>query len=58
LVSLVTVEFVPDGAATALTLTHERFADEAARDRHHGWTGTLDKFAASAVRPGEGGQSL
>ena len=45
--SLVTVEFVPEGAATALTLTHERFFDEAARDRHHhGWTGSLDRLAA------------
>ena len=45
--SLVTVEFVPEGAATALTLTHEQFADEAARDRHrHGWTGSLEKLAA------------
>jgi uncharacterized protein YndB with AHSA1/START domain len=44
--SLVTVEFVPAGDATALTLTHEHFADEAARDRHRqGWTGSLDKLA-------------
>jgi uncharacterized protein YndB with AHSA1/START domain len=45
--SVVTVEFAPVGAETALTLTHEQFADEAARDRHrHGWTGVLDKLAA------------
>jgi uncharacterized protein YndB with AHSA1/START domain len=45
--SLVTLEFAPEGAATALTLTHQQFADEAARDRHHtGWTGSLDKLAA------------
>lgn len=45
--SLVTIEFVPEGGATALTLTHEQFADEAARDRHHhGWTGSLEKLAA------------
>ncbi len=45
--SLVTVEFEPDGGATALTLTHEQFADEGARDRHrHGWTGSLGKLAA------------
>jgi uncharacterized protein YndB with AHSA1/START domain len=44
--SLVTVEFVPAGEATTLTLTHEEFADEAARDRHHqGWTGSLGKLA-------------
>jgi len=45
--SLVTVEFVPAGDATALTLTHEHFFDEAARDRHRqGWTASLDKLAA------------
>lgn len=45
--SVVTIEFVPAGDATTLTLTHERFVDEAARDRHrHGWTGSLDKLAA------------
>jgi uncharacterized protein YndB with AHSA1/START domain len=45
--SLVTVEFVPDGSATALTVTHEQFADADARDRHNqGWTGALDKFVA------------
>ena len=45
--SLVTVEFVPEGTATALTLTHEQFADEGARDRHrHGWTAILDKLTA------------
>jgi uncharacterized protein YndB with AHSA1/START domain len=45
--SLVTVEFVPAGEVTALTLTHEQFADDAARDRHrHGWTGSLDALAA------------
>jgi uncharacterized protein YndB with AHSA1/START domain len=45
--SLVTVEFAPVGAETRLTLTHEQFADEPARDRHHrGWTGSLDKLAA------------
>jgi len=44
--SLVTVDFAPAGDATALTLTHEEFADEAARERHHqGWTGSLGKLA-------------
>jgi uncharacterized protein YndB with AHSA1/START domain len=43
--SLVTVEFMPEGTATALTLTHEQFADEGARDRHrHGWAALLDKL--------------
>jgi uncharacterized protein YndB with AHSA1/START domain len=43
--SLVTVSIKPDGAGTLLTLTHEQFFDEAARDRHqHGWVGCLDKL--------------
>ena len=43
--SLVTVALRPDGEATELTLTHEQFFDEAARDRHNtGWTGALNKL--------------
>ena len=43
--SLVTVEFKRDGSGTLLTLTHEDFFDEPARDRHqYGWTGALDKL--------------
>jgi uncharacterized protein YndB with AHSA1/START domain len=43
--SLVTLTFKPDGTGTILTLLHEQFFDEAARDRHqHGWTGVLDKL--------------
>ena len=43
--SLVTVALRPDGAATLLTLTHEQFFDQAARDGHErGWTGTLDRL--------------
>ncbi len=43
--TLVTVAFKPDGDGTVLTLTHEQFADEPTRDRHHdGWSGTLDKL--------------
>jgi uncharacterized protein YndB with AHSA1/START domain len=44
--SLVTIELKPDGDRTLLTLTHEHFYDEGARDRHQqGWTGSLEKLA-------------
>jgi uncharacterized protein YndB with AHSA1/START domain len=43
--SLVTVELERDGDGTRLRLTHERFFDEAARDRHRaGWTPILDRL--------------
>lgn len=43
--SLVTVAIKPDGGGALLTLTHEQFADEPARDRHaHGWTGSLERL--------------
>ena len=43
--SQVTVILKPEGDITFLTLTHEKFFDEAARDGHkRGWTGTLDKL--------------
>ncbi len=43
--SLVTVEIKPDGEGSLLTLTHEQFFDEDARDRHQGgWNGALDKM--------------
>jgi uncharacterized protein YndB with AHSA1/START domain len=43
--SLVTVEIKPDGAGSLLTVTHEQFFDEDARDRHQGgWNGALDKM--------------
>lgn len=43
--SLVTVTLAKDGDGTMLTLHHEQFFDENARDGHeHGWTGTLDKL--------------
>jgi uncharacterized protein YndB with AHSA1/START domain len=43
--SLVTIELKSDGDGTLLTLTHEQFFDEGARDRHRsGWSGALDKL--------------
>ena len=43
--SLVTILIKPDGGGSLLTLVHEQFFDEAARDRHAwGWTGSLDKL--------------
>ena len=44
-VSLVTVTIKPDGDGSILTLHHEQFFDEEARDRHeYGWSGCLDKL--------------
>ena len=43
--SLVTVLIKPDGQGSLLTLIHEQFYDEPARDRHeHGWTGCFNKL--------------
>ncbi len=43
--SLVTVMLKPDGDGTLMTLTHEQFFDEDARDRHqHGWNGAMEKL--------------
>jgi len=43
--SLVTVSIRRDGEGSLLTLLHEKFFDEAARDGHsRGWTGSLDKL--------------
>ena len=43
--SLVTITFKPDGGGTLMTLLHEQFFDEAARDRHNqGWSGIIDKL--------------
>jgi uncharacterized protein YndB with AHSA1/START domain len=50
--SLVTVDIKPDGDGSIMTLTHEQFFDEDARDRHNqGWTGAMekmDKYLATA----------
>jgi uncharacterized protein YndB with AHSA1/START domain len=43
--SLVTVLLGADGGGTLLTLVHEQFFDEAARNKHeHGWNGSMDKL--------------
>jgi len=45
--SLVTVALKPDGGGTLMTLTHEQFFDEEARDRHQGgWNGAMPKLEA------------
>jgi len=43
--SLVTVLIKPDGDGSLLTLIHEQFFDEAARDRHNvGWSSCFNKL--------------
>jgi uncharacterized protein YndB with AHSA1/START domain len=43
--SLVTILIKADGGGCVLTLIHEQFFDEPARDRHaQGWTGALNKL--------------
>ncbi len=45
--SLVTITIKRDGEGSLLTLHHEKFFDEAARDGHErGWTGSLNKLEA------------
>jgi len=45
--SLVTVTFKSDGDGTLMTLMHEQFFDEAARDRHQGgWQAAVEKMDA------------
>lgn len=51
-VSQVTVTIKPDGDGSLLTLHHEKFFDEEARDRHlYGWTGCLDKLVRYFIEP-------
>ena len=45
--SLVTIELSPVTEGTMLTLTHEQFYDEQARDNHsRGWNASLDRLEA------------
>ena len=49
--SLVTVTFKPDGDGTIMTLLHEQFFDEDARDRHNaGWTAIMDRLEQFLAR--------
>src|SRR5262245_51492625 len=49
--SLVTILIKPDGDGSLLTLIHEQFFDEPARDRHAwGWNGSLDKLEKALAR--------
>ena len=44
--SLVTVTIKPDSDGSLMTLQHEQFFDETARDNHNkGWTAIMDRFA-------------
>jgi uncharacterized protein YndB with AHSA1/START domain len=44
--SLVTVTIKPDGDGSLMTLQHEQFFDETARDNHNkGWTAIMDRLA-------------
>ena len=44
-VSVVTVDFLPEGSATRVVLEQRGFSGEADRDRHdHGWRGCLDNL--------------
>lgn len=46
--SLLSISLKPDGAGTLLTLHHEQFFNEAARDGHQkGWNELLDKLEKS-----------
>ena len=43
--SLVTLTFKDDDGGTVMTLVHEQFFDEAARDSHQGgWNGAMEKL--------------
>ena len=49
--SLVTIELRASGEGTELTLTHTRFADSEARDKHsQGWNGCLDRLGRYLLR--------
>ncbi len=48
--SIVTILIKPDGDGSILTLIHEQFYDEAAREGHEwGWSGALNKLERSVA---------
>lgn len=48
--STVTLDFVPEGDATQLTLTHVRFASEGSRDGHRGgWEAIVGGLVATTL---------
>jgi uncharacterized protein YndB with AHSA1/START domain len=50
--SLVTIKLKKSGGGTDMTLIHEQFFDEAARDRHeHGWTAILERLGSYVCAP-------
>jgi uncharacterized protein YndB with AHSA1/START domain len=49
-VTVVTVDFVPEGSATCVVLEQRGFAGEVDRDRHdHGWNGCLDNLERRGI---------
>jgi uncharacterized protein YndB with AHSA1/START domain len=53
--TLVTVEFREQSGVTEVTVTHARFADEAARDRHErGWQASLQNLVLVLENGGKG----
>ncbi|WP_143218672.1 SRPBCC family protein [Achromobacter xylosoxidans] len=51
-VSLITLEFTPDGGGTELAFLQTPFVDQATRDSHqHGWLGALERLAAHLANP-------
>lgn len=50
--SLVTLTFAKDGDATLVTLEHDRFKSDSARDGHEkGWGAILDAFVTTMTAP-------
>jgi uncharacterized protein YndB with AHSA1/START domain len=50
--TLVTVDFNPDGEATRVTITHEKFTNIEDRDKHNeGWNGCLSRLQRTLTTP-------